>query len=356
MIVVENPKPSLSEFKELMAKIDRALNYSASVNSSYFAARGGTKLEEDVQAAAIECAKHTKFEGSIHLVSGATFPDIVAAKYYGIEVKSSHSNNWKTIGNSILETTRVADVERIFLTFGKLSDPVEFRSRPYEECLSGIAVTHYPRYQIDMSLGVGETIFDKMGVEYDDFRTMQNPVIPVAEYYKKQLKPGERLWWAGGSIETAVPVIVRLWGSLSPGEKDELESAIYAYFPETILSKNSHKYDRATLWLATQKGIINANVRDSFSAGGRVDMPTNDGRIINVRQVFNKIATHIDRVAEIILSESTDVLSENWQESIQTDRIEQWLNLVVSYSNNIAEKDNARRVLDKLFHDYKSKI
>ena len=56
-------------------------------------------------------------------------------------------------------------IERIYMTFGKLGgNPIEFLSKPYEQCLYGIAVTHMPRYLIDMRLNQGETIFDKMGV------------------------------------------------------------------------------------------------------------------------------------------------------------------------------------------------
>lgn len=33
-------------------------------------------------------------------------PDIVAEKYYGIEVKSTVSDKWKSVGSRILETTR----------------------------------------------------------------------------------------------------------------------------------------------------------------------------------------------------------------------------------------------------------
>lgn len=352
MIIAENPKPSLDEFKKLMARIDAVLNESASSNASYYLTRGGTNLEKDVRDAAIECSKNTKFEGTIQLVSGATFPDIVAAKYYGIEVKSTTSNHWKTIGNSILETTRVSDVERMFLTFGKLSNPVSFISRPYEECLSGIAVTHYPRYQIDMSLEKGETIFDKMGVPYDELRAMNNPVTSVAQYYKSQLKQGESLWWAGDRVETVVPAMVRLWKSLSAIEKDELEAMIYVYFPETIMSSSQHKYDRATLWLATQKGVINANVRDSFSAGGRSTMKTIDGRYVSMPAVFRKIAEHIDLIADILTSEASGLLSENWAINIKQDRISQWIDLVISETFDLANKRDAKAVLEQIFYDY----
>ena len=352
MIISENPRPTLSEFKELMRNIDIALNHSASSNASYFLTRGGTNLEKDVRDAAIECARNTKFEGSIQLVSGATFPDIVAAKFYGIEVKSTTSNHWKTIGNSILETTRVSDVERLFLTFGKLSNPVGFISRPYEECLSGIAVTHYPRYQIDMSLDKGDTIFDKMGVTYDELRTKNNPVTSVAQYYKSQLKQGESLWWAGERVEAVVPVTVKLWKSLSAYEKDELEAMVYVYFPETILSRGPHKYDRATLWLATQKGIINANVRDSFSAGGRSIMPTIDGRYVNMPAIFRKIAEHIELIAGILTSEPSGILYENWMVNVSPNRVKQWINLVISETSDLNLRKDAKAVLEQIFYDY----
>ena len=351
MIVVDNPKPTVEEFRELMAEVDKLLNYSASANPDYFLTRNGTALEVDVHDATMECAKSTKFAGSVQIVSGISFPDIVAAKYYGIEVKSSQSNSWKTIGNSILETTRVSDIERIFLTFGKLGTPVEFMSRPYEECLSGVAVTHYPRYQIDMSLGLGDSIFDKMGVSYDELRSLPNPVVPVADYYKSKLKKGESLWWAGERVETVVPVTVKLWKSLTSHEKDILEATIYTLFPETIISNSQSKYDRATLWLATQKGVINANVRDSFSAGGRNVMKTIDGRSVEMPAVFMKISDHIDLMCDVILHSTAELLSENWVVDVSPNRVKQWINLVISETKDLSLRINARGVLEKIFSD-----
>ncbi len=216
MIISENKKPSFDEFRNLMLRTDNLLNQEAMGREAYFEGRNGTALEKDVYEALKHCAIDTPFEGSIQLVSGASFPDILIHKYYGTEVKSTKENRWKSIGSSILESTRNKNVERIFLTFGKLGKPIAFKSKPYEECLAGISVTHYPRYQIDMELIEGDTIFDKMGVQYEDFRKMDNPVVPVSQYYKKQLKPGESLWWAmnGNVEETVAPPTVRLWNTL----------------------------------------------------------------------------------------------------------------------------------------------
>lgn len=70
------------------------------------------------------------------------------------------------------------------LVIGKLGgNPPEFRCRPYQEVLSDIAVTHSPRYLINMELQHGETIFDKMNTTYDEFRTTENNIAKVREYY-----------------------------------------------------------------------------------------------------------------------------------------------------------------------------
>ena len=144
MIISVNKKPQFEDFRALMARTDDMLNAEAVGRESYYKGRNGTQLEEDVCDALTRCAANTPFEGTIQLVSGASFPDIVANRFYGVEVKSTNKNHWKSIGSSILESTRDQNVERIFLTFGKLGAPIAFMSRPYEECLSGISVPIIP--------------------------------------------------------------------------------------------------------------------------------------------------------------------------------------------------------------------
>jgi len=116
----------------------------------------------------------------------------VAQNYYGIEVKTTTQNHWKTTGNSMLESTRVENVERIFMLFAKLASPIEFRCRPYEEVLSEVVVTHSPRYLIDMNLEKGKTIFDKIKMPYDTFRKQESPIRPIVDYYKSKLKTWRR--------------------------------------------------------------------------------------------------------------------------------------------------------------------
>lgn len=352
MIVSENKKPPIEEFRLLMQKTDALLNEEARGREEYYSTRNGLALENDVYDALCRTAVGTPFENSILLVSGASFPDIVAQKYYGVEVKSTKKNHWKSIGSSILESTRDQNVERIFLTFGKLGAPVQFMSRPYEECLSGISVTHYPRYQIDMELQTGETIFDKMGISYDTLRKMDNPVAPVSKYYKSRLGEGETLWWASDEDmeEHAVPPTVKLWSSLSAEQKSEYTIKGYALFPELLSHSNPKKYQRYALWLATNCGIINTNIRDQFSAGGKVDIRTNSGLYVKMPAAYGRIIKYRRLIAETILTASEQTLKEYWNvEAIADNRIRQWCEIVSCSVDEAIGYSQAMKILSEHF-------
>lgn len=290
MIISVNPEPSLSEFQALMKKTDALLNEDARRRRSYYATRGGKPLEDDVKAMLDESTKGTAFAGTIEKVSGQRFPDIVAANYYGIEVKSTKDDHWTSTGSSILETTRVSGVERIYMTFGKLGgNPIEFISKPYEECLYGIAVTHMPRYLIDMRLKPGETIFDKMGVPYDKLRQMDNPIAPVAKYYRSKLKPGESLWWTGDSSEETVSATIRLWKNLTADEKRKHTTYGLVNYPEVF----GGDYDRYALWLTSQ-GVVDPHIRDQFSAGGQEEMLLSTGEKVKFPGVYRRVKNNFD--------------------------------------------------------------
>lgn len=306
MIISVNPQPTLEEFKQLMLKTDELLNDDARRRPKYYASRGGNPLEDDVKTALDECAKGTVFAHTIEKVSGQRFPDIVTAQYYGVEVKSTKENHWTSTGSSILESTRVSDVRRIFMTFGKLGgNPVEFLSKPYEECLYGIAVTHMPRYLIDMRIVHEQTIFAKMGVPYDELRKMENPIAPVAAYYRKQLKPGESLWWVGNSADEPVSATIRLWKNLSANQKRFYTIYGCVNFPEIF----GGDYDRYALWLTSQ-GIVDPHIRDQFSAGGKEEMLMSSGDTIKFPAVYRRIKDNIDLFTRRMVQKNPEVLIE----------------------------------------------
>ena len=153
MIVAYTPDAHEKEFENLLLNSQTYLTKDAKRRPDYYTSREGIKFETDVCEVMKHASKGGEFENTIELISGRKFPDIVANNFFGVEVKtSSKGSPWKCVGNSILETSRVESVERIYMFFGKIMPPPEFKFRKYEECLYDIAVTHSPRYLIDMEL------------------------------------------------------------------------------------------------------------------------------------------------------------------------------------------------------------
>lgn len=171
-------------FADLMVRTESIMNDKASSNPDSFRRISTSELEHcSVDVIKLACSDSPFRPEEVQLISGQRFPDIVAETYFGIEVKQTNSNSWTSTGSSIVEATRVAHVEDIYMLFGKLGGEIpEFRCRPYQDVLYDIAVTHSPRYLINMDLSEEETIFSKMGTTYDRFRTSDDSIAQVSLY------------------------------------------------------------------------------------------------------------------------------------------------------------------------------
>ena len=356
MIISQNRDPSLDEFKDLVDNATLMLNEDAKINTGYFLTRNAQLLEKDVYTALKSCAVNTKFQDKITIVSGQKFPDIIADKYYGVEVKSSKDEKWITLGGSVNESTRVKGVERIFLTFGKLVAPVEFRSRPYEDCLSEVVVTHYPRYKIDMNLQSGETIFDKMYTTYDKLCGTGNAVGEIIKYFKEQSTSGERLWWLGEE-STFDQMKIRLFSVLKPIEKQKIISEGLVLFPEIFTAYGNGSradYKRLVLWMMEKHGTVSPSTRDSFSASGRIIIKnTQNGEIHDsMPQIFLTVHNHRKGIVDYLYHAATEELEQFWgvtAEHNYDSRFAQWLNLVADKC--LLDGKNIRNILKSIFDD-----
>lgn len=306
----------------------------------------GTKLEKYSYEILKRLSIGTPFDGSIELVSGQSFPDIIAKKYYGVEVKTSKSGTWKSIGSSVAEGTRIKGIERIYLLFGKLTDPIDFRCRLYEECLSGVAVTHSPRYTIDMDLDEGETFFDKLRIPYDTLRRDEDPLAKVIAYFRENLKPGETTWWLSSLNSKTTKPIVRLWSSLSSDEADLLKAKGFCLFPE-LLGSSQQKFHRMLLWLSTEEGVVIGNLRDQYTAGGRVSF-TFEGTDYSLPQILWRLINMLDLIVKQILEYDTEVLHEYWKIDKINNRLFDWCELVSTKSLEISNFPLKRYIFNTL--------
>ncbi|HEX6983096.1 MAG TPA: hypothetical protein VF181_10075 [Balneolaceae bacterium] len=308
--------------------------------NDYFLTRGAQKLEKDVEQALKLKAQNTAFEGSIELISGHKFPDIVTEitenKFYGVEVKSSKKDDWTSTGNSVLETTRVDDVERIYMLFGKLVTPVEFRGKKYEDCLSDVAVTHAPRYKIDMNLTDGETIFDKLGISYDDIRKTDNPAKPILNYYREEFGEDANHWWLdiGEDDPASSPFLIRFWNELADDEKDRLKLESFIKFP-VILGSSNNKYNPVSLWLIQEHSILNPRLRDIYSSGSNPTI-TVQGRRGKISTKFNFVLENLDSIIQEINSANAEFWQKYWDVEVsENNKVDTWLNLAIHYSNQV---------------------
>ena len=317
IIAVRKKDVSLAHqmFETLMSKTESIMNQNAVNNPNAYRKISPSDLEKCSVDTIRAACNNTPFDpNEVMLISGHRFPDIVAEKYYGIEVKSTISDTWTSTGSSIVETTRVKDVEDIYMLFGKLGGKIpECKCRPYQEVLYDIAVTHSPRYMIDMELNHDETIFHKMGVEYDDFRKSSDNIEKVRKYYREEAKrkgKAEMPWWiTSDNIENAQSFNIRLWATLDAEERAELKAKCMILFPEALSPKASRtKYNDISLWLCSYNQVVNPNIRDLYSAGGKITHV--DGKRLKapVAQVFNVIVEYSDRVKALLKHPTKDLL------------------------------------------------
>lgn len=301
-------------FVELMGRTERILNTEALARPDEYKQLNSSTLEScALQKIRLACANSPFNPNEVKLISGQRFPDIIADRYYGIEVKSTKENHWTSTGSSIVESTRIEDVDDIYMLFGKLGGDVpQFKCRPYQEVLYDIAVTHSPRYLINMELNKNETIFSKMGTTYDDFRTSPDNIAKVRQYYRESARKQNRQempWWiTSDNIETGHSFNIKLWNSLEIWEKRELQTKCMILFPEALNpARNMSKYNNTTLWLCSYNQVVNPNIRDLYSAGGKITHVDGKRLTIPVAQVFNIIVDYSNEIKAMLRHPSAEM-------------------------------------------------
>ncbi len=354
MIISSNRDSQNKQFEKILTASQLILEKKNKSSSDYFPKRTPIEFEVDVHSAMCEAAVGTPFEDTITLVSGHTFPDIISNNYYGVEVKTSR-NNWKSTGNSVLESTRVENIERIYLFFGKMANPSEFRFRRYEECLGDVAVTHSPRYLIDMDLRSGNSIFDKMGSSYESLRKDEKPIKKFIDYYRQDAKPGEEPWWmdATGVEELVSKPTTFSWSALSKDEKDEVRIQGMALFPEIFGNDDRTKYQSLAIWAVTKKGIVDHALRDRFTAGGQETIEINGKKYEDIPKIFFHLKNNLAKVVECVKKLDPEEAKYFW--NIEDDLgsytlLPKWLDLVIDYAEQ--SLDGKEELITHLLGDY----
>lgn len=275
----------------------------------------GTQFEKLVLETAIALNEEHKYGLEVRGTPAQAFPDMVINRT-GIEIKATVKDHWKTTGNSISESRRDHEIDEVYFLFGKLGGTPDIKIRPYSDCLSTILVTHNPRYEVNMELPIGESIFEAMGTTYDAFRLRGYPIREIRDFLRSKLKPGEELWWMGDSQTVSAPVLIQL-GARDP-QKEEFRLLSLALCPE-ILGNSPSKYQQLPALLLNRFGAVTPNMRDFFSAGGQRLFRTKSGAELSVRAVDYKLLSNAKTILALIESETTEEIEYRWNVRLENE-------------------------------------
>lgn len=262
-------------------------------------------------------------------IGGKKFPDIIlkVSETYnlGIEVKTSKGDDWKTLGGSIMESTRVNDVNHISILFAK-TNPFKVRHKPFELSVSDVAVTHSPRYLIDLDVDPEQTIFKKIKTDYKKIWQSEKPFENFRQYFKnKAKKEGTGLWWIEDELSKNIndlpKVQIQFFTKLPKERRNYLISKSMILFPNIFASIT--EYDEISIWLLNM-GILNKSLRDTYSAGSNVVLFG-----FTIPSKFSRLNDHLPQIQEIFKKIKND---ESLCEEFRTDdpkiAYDRWVGLI----------------------------
>jgi hypothetical protein len=185
-------------------------------------------------------------------------------------VKYTLNDTWRSVANSVFESTRAEGVNHVYLLFGKMGGEPCVRWGHYGECVVHVRTSHVPRFEVEM--GSDRSLFGLLGIAYSDFAQLpeDEKMLHIRDYARARLKRGERLWWLEDKEEAdhTLPIQARLYTSLISDEKRALRAEAALLCPQIVgSSRSKRKYDDVSLYLLTYHGVLAPQVRDLFSAG-----------------------------------------------------------------------------------------
>lgn len=255
------------------------------------------------------------------------FPDIVIGKF-GIEVKFTDKDTWRSVANSVFESRRDAVVEIVYLLFGKMGGAPEVKWADYATSVVHVRTSHVPRFEVELD-SKRDSLFKFFGITYDLFQRLEpeGKMEHIRRYARSRLEKGERLWWLeSGKDEDdhSLPIQARLYTSLNTPEKRQYRAEAALLCPSVVKSSRSrNKYDDAALYLLTYRGVLCTQVRDLFSAGS-VAMRAGAARGGNyIERALRDIQAEMKRAAREL---EGALFVEYWGASVPPEaRLREWL-------------------------------
>jgi hypothetical protein len=309
------------EFEEILDRVCAKLTDEAGSTSFQSAGQFEDRVRQVVHEA-IESDASITIDFTPHLQA---FPDIAVGRF-GVEVKFTLNDSWRSVANSVLESNRIESVEKVYIVFGKMGGTPEVRWGDYEQSVVHVRTSHVPRFEVE--LFADRSLFELMGISYDEFRAldMNAKMLHIRSYARSRLGKGERLWWLEDTQDAthSLPIQARLYTSLASEEKLKLRAEAALLCPSIVDSgRTRNKYDDVVLYLLTYHGVICHQARDLFSAGSVANPNNDDEGGIYIERALKLVE---GEMIEASLRMDDALFVEYWGESVRPeDRIRRWL-------------------------------
>ncbi|MCU0547864.1 MAG: hypothetical protein MUC48_00820 [Leptolyngbya sp. Prado105] len=260
----------ITEFEVIVSDVVAQLNQNIRTDGKFLTSK---QFENGVRNILASMGLSINYDPHPHV-----FPDIPLGEF-GIEVKFTTNDTWRSIANSVFEGMRDPSVEHIYLIFGKMGGEPEVRWGKYDNCVMHVRTSHVPRQ--------GHTL----------------------------------------------PLQVRIYMNLDQDEKRKLRAEAATLCPQIVKpSYSKDKYSDAVSYMLTYRGVLCPQARDLFSAGSvalRAD-PVRGGNYIQraLADIENEM-----RVAALTLEDA--LFEEYWGMIVPSEaRIATWLAMADRYAQN----------------------
>lgn len=324
---------------KLLDCLSEKLENKQNLASKYTVSNGTNNGFEKLVPEVLDTLKD-ELEFSYNIFYGHHFPDleiVIGNEKYGLELKSRKKSQWTTNGNSVFESITDEDYSEIYLLFGSLNNDesaYQVQYKPYWEVTTGIAVTHSPRFKIDMRAEITDSVF-KDSDEYFKLREMTEPerIAFLQEYLKRSTDKAK--WYIPQETESVKPIQFK---DLTEEVRNQVLAETFVLFPHDLIKRYPSgtfrgEYGRSTEYLLGEYFYFTPSLRDSYSAGGS----------------FEYNSTIFPKVIEKLLSlkENIEYILDNASHDFQELAYDTWEELGVDLDRSIFRK-NYYLVLDRI--------
>jgi len=133
-----------------------------------------------------------------------------------------------------------------------------------------------------------------------------------------------------------------------------LAPILLVYFPELVRQGGRDKYSDCVLWMMREYSIVSPHMRDTFSAGGMVEM-TYLGHRCYVSKLVHNLIEYIPTTAEVIRTITADSVNEVWGTNVRSELIPlYWLKMLHRHLGTHKNPKFVRAIVAK--HILQSKI